>query len=392
MLGRVERDMKVGMITCWYKNLSMANYSNNLRVALAKRIDVEIVSSHCLCWQRFVGRDDIFEGSCRLASFPPYLPALEADRATGVFHLFVSLTMLFLQFLRGITYFAKCKNCDIIHYQQTGAYSFGMSSLFAILSIPTSKKRVVTVHGIDRLNRFRFFRRSYRNADRIIVHSSSMKKKMLSFGVPASKIRLVPHGAQLPPLTGLPRREITFFGAPAKRKGFLTVLQALKLLKAMGQEVRLHVYGIYSDAEKNEAIDAAVNMGVADLLVWEGRLSEIDFDKKMQESIFTLAVYSAPVSGSSIVTRAMANATPIIASTVGGVPEYLEGGGLLVAPNDAEAVALAITKLLNDARLRKRLSEEGRRRAETFTWGRIAEMTFQIYHECIQEMRTNTQR
>ncbi len=210
-----------------------------------------------------------------------------------------------------------------------------------------------------------------------------MKKRIMAFGVPASKIRIVPHGASLPPLIGLPRKEITFFGAPTKGKGFLTILRALKLLKDKGREVHLHIYGIYSEAEKDKAINDAVTIGVADLLVWKGRLSEADFDQKMQESMFTLALYSSHVSGSSIITRAMGNATPIIASNIGGIPEYLGRGGLLVEPDDPEALASAMIKLFDDAALRQRLSEKGRRKAETFTWDKVAEMTFKIYYECI---------
>ena len=266
-------------------------------------------------------------------------------------------------------------------------YQFGIGPLYMLLSIPTSKKRIVTVHWLQPLNRLEFFYRSYKKADRIIVHSSDMKKRILSLGVPASKIRIVPHGTSLPPLIGLPRKEITFFGAPIKDKGFLTILRALKLLKDKSREVHLHIYGIYSEEEKNKAINDTVTIGVADMLVWKGRLSEADFDRKMQESMFTLAPYSSYVSGSSLVTRAMGNGTPIIASKVGGIPEYLGRGGLLVEPDDPESLASTMIKLIDNASIRQKLSEEGRKKAETFAWGRVAEMTFEIYYECMRENR-----
>lgn len=293
--------------------------------------------------------------------------------------------MLALQFLRGITYAAMCKDCDIIHYEQTHSLPFGMAPLYVLLLIPMQKKRIVTVHRLGALGRFRFFNYAYRKADRIIVHSNDMKKTMLSFGVPDSKIRLVPHGASLPPLRWKPRGEITFFGAPGKAKGFLTILQALKLLKDRGREVHLHIYGIYGEEEKDEAVVEATRVGVADLLVWGGRLSEAEFDRKMQESIFTLAPYSIVTSGSSVVTRAMGNATPIIASTLGGIPEYLGEGGLLVPPDDPEALVSAMTKLLDDPTLRKKLSEEERKRAETFSWSAVAKKTYDIYYQCMRE-------
>lgn len=278
-----------------------------------------------------------------------------------------------------------CKDCDIIHYEQTHSLPFGMAPLYTLLSIPTQKKRIVTVHRFGSLSNLRFFNYAYRKADRIIVHSKDMKKKLLSFNVPASRIRLVPHGATLPPLRSSPRKEITFFGAPVRGKGFFTILEALRLLKNQGRELHLHIYGIYGEEEKDKAVNEAIRIGVADLLVWGGELSEAEFDRKMQESMFTLAPYSIATSGSSIVTRAMGNAAPIIASTLGGIPEYLGEAGLLIPPDDPEALASAMTKLLDDPSLREKLSEEERKRAETFSWSAVAQKTLNIYYECMLE-------
>jgi glycosyltransferase involved in cell wall biosynthesis len=57
------------------------------------------------------------------------------------------------------------------------------------------------------------------------------------------------------------------------------------------------------------------------------------------------------------VVEAMAVGTPVLATNVGGVPEIVEDGrnGLLVPPNDPEAMAAAISRLFGDAGLRERL-------------------------------------
>jgi len=376
--------MKVGMITCWYKNVSTANYSYNLCTALSKYVDIKIISAPCMCWRYFVGEKDVFQSECEITYFPPYVHALEAEGSPKLFRIFLNLAMMTLQLLRGISYLAKCKDVDLIHYQQTAAYSFGMVPLLIVLAIPTQKRRVVTIHRLGLLTKF--LSCLYRNADGIIVHSSDMKSKLLSFGVPEYKIRLVPHGAAIPPLLYLPRKEITFFGQPSEDKGFFTILLALKFLKDRGRMLRLYVYSIYSEMEKERAIKMADELGVSDLISWGGLLSESEFDRKMQQSIFTLAPYTRYVSGSSIVTRAMGNATPIIASNVGGIPEHLGDGGLLIPKNDPEALAKAMIKLIEDETLREMLSEKGRRRAEAISWDNIAKITIGIYRECMEKM------
>jgi glycosyltransferase involved in cell wall biosynthesis len=63
-----------------------------------------------------------------------------------------------------------------------------------------------------------------------------------------------------------------------------------------------------------------------------------------------------------VVLEAMAAGTPIVATTVGGVPDMLchEVSALLVSPRDSEALAQAIGRLLGDRDLAARLSERAR--------------------------------
>lgn len=375
------------MITCWYKNISMANYGQSLQASSDSRVEWQTVTANCLCSVRYCGRKNIFQGDCKLVSFPPYLPALENGGAPRGLSFLAFIASLFVQSLRGIAYLSKCKDSDVIHYQLSSLFSFGIVPLYVILAIPSKKKRIVTVHNIILPKGMKFLIRAFKKPDRIIVHSNEMKKKMLLFKVPESKIKLVPHGTTLPPLSNRSRTEITFFGAPIKAKGFWTLIQAVKILKMQNHEMKVHVYGIYTEAEKNEAVNEAMNMDVADMLVWGGRLSEAEFNQKMQESIFTLVVYSWSVSGSSILTRAMGNAAPIIASNVGGIPEYLGDAGLLIPPDDPQALAVAMTKLLDDLPLRERLSEMSRKKAETFSWNNVAAMTINIYFDCLRESK-----
>jgi glycosyltransferase involved in cell wall biosynthesis len=63
----------------------------------------------------------------------------------------------------------------------------------------------------------------------------------------------------------------------------------------------------------------------------------------------------------------------------------LGDGGLQVPPDDPQALASAMAKLLDDPLLRERFSTMARRRAENFSWDKVAEMTAGIYYECLRE-------
>jgi glycosyltransferase involved in cell wall biosynthesis len=57
---------------------------------------------------------------------------------------------------------------------------------------------------------------------------------------------------------------------------------------------------------------------------------------------------------------------PVVATTGGATPEICGDAALLVAPGDADALADAVRRVLDDEALRARLVEAGGRRADAF--------------------------
>jgi glycosyltransferase involved in cell wall biosynthesis len=100
------------------------------------------------------------------------------------------------------------------------------------------------------------------------------------------------------------------------------------------------------------------------------------------------AVGVIPSLGSEAVSRValewMAQARPVVASSVGGMPELIESGrsGLLVPPGRADALAEAVLSLLADPPWLRLLGELARRSAETrFSTERLLRETARVYEE-----------
>ena len=82
--------------------------------------------------------------------------------------------------------------------------------------------------------------------------------------------------------------------------------------------------------------------------------------------------------------EAMACGTAVVASAVGGIPEVVSDGktGLLVPPDDPEALAAALNALLGDPARAEAFGRAGRERAVAeFGWQAVAAQTADLYAE-----------
>jgi glycosyltransferase involved in cell wall biosynthesis len=68
----------------------------------------------------------------------------------------------------------------------------------------------------------------------------------------------------------------------------------------------------------------------------------------------------------NVLIEAMAMKVPVVSTVLSGIPEIVEDGvsGVLVPPNDAQALADATSRLAVDQGLRQPLGEDARRRIE----------------------------
>ncbi len=82
--------------------------------------------------------------------------------------------------------------------------------------------------------------------------------------------------------------------------------------------------------------------------------------------------------------EAMACGLPVVASCRAALPEVVGDAGLLVDPDDPDAFAAAVLRLLEDGKLRERFRSRGIERASQFTWEAAASNTLKVYGSTVE--------
>lgn len=95
-----------------------------------------------------------------------------------------------------------------------------------------------------------------------------------------------------------------------------------------------------------------------------------------------------------VLLEAMGSAIPIVATAVGGIPEFVttEDQGLLVPAGDRDALVTAAQRIHDDPALRERLVAGGRAVADQFTVGRMVTGVEQVYERVIAQARARAAR
>lgn len=188
----------------------------------------------------------------------------------------------------------------------------------------------------------------------------------LSEVIGPAKVEMIPNGVDTDRFRpGVAERGppvILYVGVLSPRKGLLELFEASRRLRTGGLEHRLWLAGGIPD----EGSDASDTVGDA-APEWAEFLGEVGASLPGvygSATVFCLPSWweAAPLT----VMEAAAAGLPVVATRVGDVPNMVEDGetGLLVEPQDVDALAAALTKLVESPALCREMGARARERAE----------------------------
>jgi glycosyltransferase involved in cell wall biosynthesis len=167
-----------------------------------------------------------------------------------------------------------------------------------------------------------------------------------------------------------------------------------RLVDAFGRLQPIHpgLLLVLAGADGNGTSDVATSIfrlapGAAQSVVRLGRID--DATKSWLLHHASVLAYPSLDEGFGFpLLEAMAADVPVVASTAGSIPEVAGDAAVLVAPDDIDALAAAIDKVLVDDRLHHDLVTAGRARVARFSWTTTARRMADLYADLAMDGTT----
>ncbi len=243
-------------------------------------------------------------------------------------------------------------------------------------------------------------------AHSIMTNAEAGKLAIIADGHDPAKITVIGNGVDLGRFTPAGRESTVRrdFGIPAgaalvgvvaridECKGLEFFVEAAAIVSRALPEVRFVIIGETARFPKNQAYRAALEersrrLGLGDRLILAGNRTDIPgVLAELDVSVLPSLSESLP----NAILESMAAGVPVVATTVGGIPEVIvnEVSGLLVAPRDAPRLAAAMERLLRNPDFARGLANRGRATVEAkFSLELMARSTEEHYISLLRQRR-----
>lgn len=227
----------------------------------------------------------------------------------------------------------------------------------------------------------------------VIAVSAALENDYVSRGLRKDKVRVVHNGVELErfrrPHDESRARLMREFGVDAQTPLLATVSvlrpkKGVEVLLDAARAVPGANFLIIGDGPMREEWTAlAESLGVSSRIRWAGYRTDVD---ALLAGCDLFVHPSLDDAFPTVLLEAMGAGLPVIATRVGGIPEIVTGGetGMLIPPNDANALAAAINRLIHAPAEMQRMQAEARANADRFSTRAWLERLTAVYAKTLQ--------
>ena len=222
----------------------------------------------------------------------------------------------------------------------------------------------------------------------VVVSENSINDIHTDMKVSLDRMRLVPVGVDpdlfkpIPSVVRKPHHLITTASADVALKGLSFLLEAVAKLRTE-RDIHLTIIG---KPRAGASADLIESLNLGDCITYVSGVSDERIVELYAES--TLAVVPSLYEGFSLPSiEAMSAGICLVATTGGALPEVTGRDGdtvLSCPPGDADALATALRRGLDDEQLRTKIGAAGRTRVvERWSWRHCAALTVEQYRDVL---------
>lgn len=305
---------------------------------------------------------------------------------------------------------SECARYDLIHshYWLSGRIGMKLSRRWRIPHIATfhthARTKLKANPAAREVERRACVEEVVMNSVDAIVASTVVERDEITelYGAAHSKIKVVPPGVDLDLFKPADKtqarralniaadaRVVLFVGRMEPLKGIDILMRAAKLLRARANARLLIVGGGQDDdAELLRLKALAAQLRIQDMVTFTGAVEQERLPA-YYNAADVMAMPSYYESFGLAALEAMACATPVVASKVGGLQTFIEHGsaGYLIPRQCPEPFAHAIDTLLANPALAADMGSAARRKASKMSWDRTANAMLKCYQPLLNRER-----
>lgn len=305
-------------------------------------------------------------------------------RVLRAFQLVVNAVCTWLRLLLG--------RPDVVHLQWLSLPEFPLIEIALMRLMRRRGSRVVlTVHNVrPHEGGGRRLDAVYQTPDALLCHTRAAAQRLESeFAVEPSRIHIVHEGPIVGARSNPPREQsgpdtdptVLFCGVMRPYKGAQVLLDAWSIIERLLPSARLVIAGGGHADELRLIAEGVARRSLRRVDLRLATITTDELDGLYAESDIAVLPY-LEASGSEALIRAMTAGLSVVASSTGGLREWVRDRetGILVTPGDPQALSDALMILLQNATLRRTLGIAARAHVNTnLSWHSAARRTLSVY-------------
>jgi glycosyltransferase involved in cell wall biosynthesis len=328
----------------------------------------------------------------RVDAFASRLPTVPLQKLLRYSLAVVQLAINSVYIAR-LLWLVRRERVDLIHLNN----GVGNPEAF-LVTLLVRRPYVVHVHGVDEMSFLpRYFLRRSRH---LVSISESVTSALLANGVEPARVRTVPNPVRVEQRPASARAEtrarygwpddvpvVGIVGRIVRWKGQLEFLRAAREALVRVPRARVALVGDSADgyggymAEVRSFVEES---GIADRVTFTGFVEDVASIYAALDVVVHASIDPEPFG--LVITEAMSQGVPVIASTLGAPREIItdDRTGFLVDPSDTARLAQRIERLLVDPAERRRIGEAGREHVlRTYDLSRYASEFEEVYRTAV---------